>query len=368
MCGLVCAMPMQSTAALALLAIVLLAIVPLGGGEDLAVLRREAAVLRTNLERVERRIAAAEARAPPQPPQPSSCGDTPLVLDSPNNAVVRLHGGVKLSRIGHGSALWSEHVNATAAFASAVAAGYSWMDTAVSFGTAASLRDALQLATGPAAGSARAIRLVGRVPASTTGSSLAQRLAELRQGFGSMPHVKLRVMLLDGLHPSRSARLAMWRQALEMRDRGDVEAVGVSNWGTRHLAELDAAQLELPALVQTEFHVFLQNRGVVEWCQSRGVAVLAAGIAHRLSAATTQRCHRATTQRMATTLTGRSRSRSRSRRERRKKTAATRESGTFTRKCCLSWAIPCSPQSVGSTEGRAQPRLRFAGRFSVASW
>ena len=240
-----------------------------GAGGDLNALHQKAASLRANLQQLERRIQAAEAREPPA--VSDTCASPPLTTAA--DAVVRLAGGVKLRRLGFGGALWGAHINATHAFATAMATGgYGWIDAAPSFGNAAALHAALPVAA------ANARWLVARLPAASaeaTAAPLEERLAELTQATGGRTRIK--VLLLDGLHPSRAARLALWREALRLRDTGHVQAVGVSNWAPRHLDELVAAELELPALVQAEFHVFLQSRGVVEWCQARGVAVAAYG-------------------------------------------------------------------------------------------
>eukprot|EP01043_Picozoa_sp_COSAG02_P011026 COSAG02_NODE_400_length_23094_cov_309.555990_3_plen_365_part_00 len=53
---------------------------------------------------------------------------------------------------------------------------------------------------------------------------------------------------------SRAHRLEQWRACLELRRRGLCRSVGVSNYAERHLQEIVAAGLDLPAVNQLELH------------------------------------------------------------------------------------------------------------------
>lgn len=71
------------------------------------------------------------------------------------------------------------------------------------------------------------------------------------------------------------ARLNVYRTLLAARDAGEVGAVGVSNFGVRHLEQIAAAGLPPPEVNQVELHPWNQQRDIVEYCQGRAIAVLA---------------------------------------------------------------------------------------------
>ncbi|KAI0037142.1 Aldo/keto reductase [Vararia minispora EC-137] len=70
-------------------------------------------------------------------------------------------------------------------------------------------------------------------------------------------------------------RLATYRALLKARDEGKIRSVGVSNYGVKHLEEIKAEGLELPAVNQIELHPFCQQKPIVAWCREHGVVVQA---------------------------------------------------------------------------------------------
>ncbi|CAE8724907.1 unnamed protein product, partial [Polarella glacialis] len=68
--------------------------------------------------------------------------------------------------------------------------------------------------------------------------------------------------------------LESWDALLEARRRGWVRHVGVSNFGMGHLAQLEAAGRELPAVNQFELSPFCQERELRRYCSKRGIVVM----------------------------------------------------------------------------------------------
>lgn len=64
--------------------------------------------------------------------------------------------------------------------------------------------------------------------------------------------------LLHDAISGRERRLQAYQCLLDARERGQIKTVGVSNWGVKHLEELEERELELPAVNQIELH---------PWCQ-----------------------------------------------------------------------------------------------------
>ncbi|KAH8074253.1 aldo keto reductase-like protein [Aureococcus anophagefferens] len=73
------------------------------------------------------------------------------------------------------------------------------------------------------------------------------------------------LLLLHSPH-APTAGDASARGALAARDAGLAAFVGVSNFGIRHLEELEAAGLERPAVNQVELHPWLRRDGLAAWC------------------------------------------------------------------------------------------------------
>ena len=83
----------------------------------------------------------------------------------------------------------------------------------------------------------------------------------------------------DGDEKKYECVVEAWRELLRLQVSGHARAVGVSNFGVRHLEALVRAGLPLPAVNQIEFHPYIsaEQRRTFEWCNRRGVAVTAYG-------------------------------------------------------------------------------------------
>lgn len=88
----------------------------------------------------------------------------------------------------------------------------------------------------------------------------------------------LDLYLIHGPHPDKKARLDSWRAIEDAVAEGKIRAAGVSNLGVRHLEELYAAGLKVPiAINQMDLHPFMRRDQLVEYCRSKGIAMMAWG-------------------------------------------------------------------------------------------
>ena len=73
-------------------------------------------------------------------------------------------------------------------------------------------------------------------------------------------------------YPVRQRRQS-WRALEALRDKGRARSIGVSNFTIRHLTELLAETKTVPAVNQVEFHPYLYQRDLLDFCVERGIVL-----------------------------------------------------------------------------------------------
>src|SRR5207245_7209296 len=68
------------------------------------------------------------------------------------------------------------------------------------------------------------------------------------------------------LWPVPGLRHESWKALLKIHDEGLARSIGVSNYTIRHLEELLPATPIPPAVNQVEFHPFLYQKDLLEFC------------------------------------------------------------------------------------------------------
>jgi diketogulonate reductase-like aldo/keto reductase len=71
--------------------------------------------------------------------------------------------------------------------------------------------------------------------------------------------------------PVHGARTASWKALEKLSSEGLCRSIGVSNYTIRHLRELEAEGSIVPAVNQVEFHPFLFQKELLEYCQSHRI-------------------------------------------------------------------------------------------------
>ena len=71
--------------------------------------------------------------------------------------------------------------------------------------------------------------------------------------------------------PVPGLRQESWKALLKIRDEGLARSIGVSNYTIRHLEELLRATPAPPAVNQVEFHPFLYQKELLEFCVSKKI-------------------------------------------------------------------------------------------------
>lgn len=73
--------------------------------------------------------------------------------------------------------------------------------------------------------------------------------------------------------PVPGLRHESWKALLRLRDQGLVHSIGVSNYTIRHLEELLPVSPVPPSVNQVEFHPFLYQAKLLEFCRGRGIQI-----------------------------------------------------------------------------------------------
>ena len=185
---------------------------------------------------------------------------------------------LEIPYLGFGTYLIS-NADVAGVVAEAIRAGYRHIDTAEGYqnesGVGAGIRQALEsenLARGdlfvttklwpgnPAWGQ----------PAKTTQSTVTSLEASLER-------LGLNYVDLYLIHApyDRDQRLAQWRGLVELKRQGKARAIGVSNFSIKHIEELKAAGLPVPAANQIELHPWSQKPDLVRYLDDNAITPIA---------------------------------------------------------------------------------------------
>lgn len=186
-----------------------------------------------------------------------------------------LSADVEIPYLGFGTYLIADN-EATAAVREAIRAGFRHIDTAEGYqnelGVGAGIKWALD-----SADLARSDLFVTTKlwpgnpawgqPAKTTASTVTSLDESLRR-------LGLDYVDLYLIHApfERDSRLAQWRGLVELKKQGKARAIGVSNFSIKHIEELKAAGLPLPAADQIELHPWSQKPELVRYLKDNSIS------------------------------------------------------------------------------------------------
>lgn len=74
---------------------------------------------------------------------------------------------------------------------------------------------------------------------------------------------------------AREERLYQWRALVDLQKAGKVRSIGVSNWNIKHIEEIKAAGLPLPAVNQIEVHPLSTQSELVAYLKQHGIMPVA---------------------------------------------------------------------------------------------
>ena len=74
---------------------------------------------------------------------------------------------------------------------------------------------------------------------------------------------------------AKKKRIEQWQALIDIKERGKVKHIGVSNWGINHIEELLENNLPLPAANQIELHPWSQKPELVNYLREKEIDVIA---------------------------------------------------------------------------------------------
>ena len=181
-----------------------------------------------------------------------------LTIDSK----ITLNDGHMIPQLGLG--VWQTRAGAAceAAVLAALEAGYRHIDTAAMYGNEESVGAAIRRS-----GVRRENIFV------TTKLSNADHENPERALDTSLRKLNLDYVDLYLIHYPVRERRQSWRALEALQAQEKTRSIGVSNFTIRHLTELLAETDTVPAVNQVEFHLYLYQRDLLDFCVAKGIVI-----------------------------------------------------------------------------------------------
>jgi diketogulonate reductase-like aldo/keto reductase len=181
-----------------------------------------------------------------------------LTIDSK----LTLNDGSLMPRLGLG--VWQTRAGASceAAVLAALEAGYRHIDTAAMYGNEESVGAAIRRSGIPR----EEIFVTTKLWNSDHGNPERALDTSLRK-------LKFDYVDLYLIHYPVRQRRQSWRALEALRAAGKARSIGVSNFTIRHLNELLAETKTIPAVNQVEFHPYLYQQDLLDFCAARAIVL-----------------------------------------------------------------------------------------------
>jgi len=179
------------------------------------------------------------------------------------SSTLRLNNGVAMPLLGLGVFRSPPGETTRATVSYALDHGYRHIDTAKAYGNEADVGAAVRASKVP------------RKEIFVTTKLLGDDHGRAKKAFAhSLKELGLDYVDLYLIHwPQPGKRLEAWDALVEIQKSGGALAVGVSNYTVAHLEELFAHSSVVPAVNQVEFHPFLFQKELLEFCKRKGIAL-----------------------------------------------------------------------------------------------
>lgn len=177
---------------------------------------------------------------------------------------IELHDGHRLPSIGLGTWQLNGSV-AREAIHTALEAGYRLIDTAAMYQNEREVGEAIREAE---------IRREEIFVTTKLNNPDHGYEAALKAFDRSMEKLALDYVDLYLIHwPVESLRQETWRALVKIREEGRARSIGVSNYTVRHLEDLRAKSDVIPVVNQVEFHPWVLQRELLNYCQKHDIVL-----------------------------------------------------------------------------------------------
>jgi diketogulonate reductase-like aldo/keto reductase len=175
---------------------------------------------------------------------------------------ITLNDGCAIPQLGLG--VWQTRAGKAceAAVLGALEAGYRHIDTAAMYGNEESVGAAIKRS------GIRREDIFVTTKLWNTDHDNPERALERSLGKLNLDYVDLYL-----IHFPVPQRRQSWRVLEGLQAKGKARSVGVSNFTIRHLTELLAETDRVPAVNQVEFHPYLYQRDLLEFCNAKGIVI-----------------------------------------------------------------------------------------------
>jgi diketogulonate reductase-like aldo/keto reductase len=178
------------------------------------------------------------------------------------NTTITLNDGHVIPQLGLG--VWQSRAGKTceAAVLAALEAGYRHIDTASMYGNEESVGAAIRMSGIPR----EEIFVTTKLWNSDHGNPERALDTSLRK-------LKFDYVDLYLIHYPVRERRRSWRSLQKLQTQGKARSIGVSNFTIRHLTELLAETETVPSVNQVEFHPYLYQRDLLDFCSGKGIVL-----------------------------------------------------------------------------------------------
>lgn len=176
-----------------------------------------------------------------------------------------LRGGVRMPRLGLGLFMVNP-VDAYQATLQALQVGYRLIDTASMYQNEAAVGRAIR----DSGCDREDLTVVSKV--NNPDHGYHEALSAIQRSLQQLGLDRIDLMLIHS--PLGGRLIETWDALLEARRQGWAKQVGVSNFGIRHLQELEAAGRQLPSANQFELSPFCQEIQLRRFCEEHGIVVM----------------------------------------------------------------------------------------------
>jgi diketogulonate reductase-like aldo/keto reductase len=181
------------------------------------------------------------------------------------NTSVTLNNGVEMPVFGLGVYQSRPGDEAKQAVLRALEAGYRMIDTAAYYRNERDVGEALRASGLPR----EHVFITTKLMNEDHGYEKTIAACERSLGILGLDHVDLYL-----IHwPVERLRTEAWRALETLLEEGKCRSIGVSNYTIRHLEELLEQSSTVPAVNQVEFHPFLYQKDLLEYCESKGIVL-----------------------------------------------------------------------------------------------